>query len=471
MKKIKNYVDFKNINENVFTDIWSNIVSIINNFKDKYGKHAWINYNNYIKEEGKLPKGVEIFSPSVKDSKFNEARVNLEHSDIEIFNASANDLMEEIEESYKIRLETGKLTSMFVWGAPGIGKTDIVKQIAKKLDIELIVFHLSQIDPTDFRGLPIIIDINVKDEKIKRSGSALPLVFPTSNGNNEKGGILFLDEMNLAPDIVLKAAMPLALDGTYEGYELPNKWIIISAGNRKNDVPDTDLTEIKGALGNRFLHLNYTPTVQDWTQWAKTKEYIDPSLIAFLNFKPDWFHKLEGDDEQSSAWPSPRTWAEASYISWFRSNKSFNLDLTKKKRIYQMAVGFAAMTSFMQFEELSKLFSIDDIIEIYSKGKIKKDMPKRPDQVMAIINTIAYYKIGQKLTSKELDNLFNYAESLETFEYTTSLMSALKSAHSDKNGICYYHNEPELKKIFDKHVESWFDLYTDMKDDKTKLDI
>ena len=482
MKQIKKFDEFKDINENLLSDIWKNIVSVWKKFKKKFGIHAWAQYNKHLQEEDKLPKGVEIFSPSmISESIINEEKVPLEHPDQEIFNADANELMEEIEASYNLRLETGKLTSMFIWGGPGIGKTDIVKQIAKKLNISLIVFHLSQIDPTDFRGLPIIIDVDLDEEQIKkikedgketngtvkRSGTALPLVFPTSNGDNGNGGILFLDEMNLAPDIVLKAAMPLALDGSYEGYDLPSKWIIISAGNRAEDVPDTDLTEIRGALGNRFLHLNYVPTVESWTDWAKNKEFMDPQLIAFLNFKPDWFHKLEADDEQSSVWPSPRTWAEASFITWQRSKGTFKLPLKTKKRIYQFAVGFAAMNAFMQYEELVSIISENDIKEIYKTGKSPKKMPTRPDQLHAVLNTIAYYKTGKKLTPKELDNLFTFAESLTTFEYTSGLMAAVKAAHVDKDGNVYYksdgkYNEPKLKEIYDKHIDTWFEAYGDM---------
>jgi len=479
MKQIKKFDDFKEINENVFTDIWKNIVSTYKKLKEKYGKNAWQEYNKNLAAEDDLPKGVEIFSPvmiSESIDTVNEDKVSLEHPDQEIFNADANELMEEIEYSYKLRVDSGELTSMFIWGGPGIGKTDIVKQIAKKLDIELIVFHLSQIDPTDFRGLPIVLDIDLDEEainklkadgketdgKVKRSGSALPLVFPTSNGKNGKGGILFLDEMNLAPDIVLKAAMPLALDGSYEGYDLPSKWIIISAGNRAEDVPDTDLTEIRGALGNRFLHLNYVATVEGWTDWAKSKEFMDPMLIAFLNFKPDWFHKLEGEDEQSSVWPSPRTWAEASFITYQRSNKTFKLPLKMKKRIYQMAVGFSAMNAFMQYEELSSIISEQDIKDIYKTGKIPKKLPTRPDHLNAVLNTIAYYKTGKKLTPKELDNLFNFAGDLTAFEYSTSFMAAIKAAHIDKEGRVYYKTDPKMKDIYDKHITDWFDKYGKM---------
>jgi len=474
MKQIKLFNDFKetHINEGFFSEIWDKVVSTYKKMKDKYGDSAWLQYNKKLDTENKLPKGVEIYSPSTK---MNEDRMPLEHPDDEIFNSDANEFLEEIEATYNLRVDTGKLTSMFVWGGPGIGKTDIVKQAAKKLDIELIIFHLSQIDPTDFRGLPIIHDIELsekdlkdlkksfKDEKtIKRSGNALPLVFPTNNGDNGKGGILFLDEMNLASDFVLKAAMPLALDGSYEGYDLPSNWIIISAGNRRDDVPDTDVTEIRGALGDRFLHLNYVATVEAWSYWAKNKEFVDPQLIAFLNFTPEWFHKLEKDDDQSSAWPSPRSWTTASEMIYHRGKKSFNVSDNIKRRVYQMSVGRAAMSAYMQYEKLVSIISEEDIKTIYKTGKLKKKLPTPPDTLNAVLNTIAYYKTGKHLTTKELDNMFNFAESLTSFEYTTSLMAALKAAHSDKNGNCYYHSESDLREIFDKHIDIWYEKYENM---------
>jgi hypothetical protein len=127
-----------------------------------------------------------------------------------------------------------------------------------------------------------------------------------------------------------------------------------------------------------------------------------------------------------------------------------------------MSVGRAAMTAFMQYEKLVSIISEDEIKTIYKTGKLNKKLPTSPDTLNAVLNTIAYYKTGKHLTPKELDNMFIFAESLSSFEYTTSLMAALKAAHSDKNGKCYYHTETKLKEIFDKHIDIWYDKYENM---------
>ena len=494
MKQIKNYDDFKTLhenvlNENIFTNIWKKVVSAYEKLKEKFGIHAWSEYNKKLEVDDMLPKGVEIYDPSGVNE---AATVPLTAHDREMHNEDADGLIREITEAYEMRVDTGEMQSLFIWGGPGIGKTDIVKQVCKKLDVKLIVFHLSQIDSTDFRGLPIILDIEVTEEMeasfksinkdllkqsggskkgsekkiIQRSGTALPLVFPTSNGTNGKGGILFLDEMNLAIPLVLNAAMPLALDGSYEGYDLPDKWIIIAAGNRRDDVPDSIIAEIRGALGNRFFHLNYVPTVEGWTEWAKEKDFMDPMLIGFLNFKKKWFHYLEGDLEQSSAWPSPRSWSAASFVAHYRTKKRkvdlFKLSDSEQMAVYTMSVGYSAASAFAQYEKLVSIISEKDIQDIYKTGKTKKKMPVAPDELHAVLNAIAYYKTGTKLTPKELENLFVFSENLASFEYTSSFMAAVKGAHMKPDGYCYYHHDKGLKEVFEKHLEIWYDRYEKM---------
>lgn len=484
MKQIDNYDDFKSkygksINEGFFGDLWTNIVQAYKTLKKKYGEHTWSAYNDKLKEEGKLPKGVEIFSTStIKESIVNEDAVPLTHPDDNILDVDAVEMMEEIEDAYNFRLETGDLATLFIWGGPGIGKTEIVAQIADKLDIELIVFHLSQIEPTDFRGLPIILETEMTDDQkknmsdeqkrlndqtLKRSATALPLVFPTTNGENGKGGILFLDEMNLAPDLVLNAAMPLALSGKYDTYELPSKWIIISAGNRLEDVPDTDLAEIKGALANRFGHLNFVATVEAWSDWAKTKPYIDSQLIGFLNYSKEWFHTLEGDEEQSSAWPSPRSWSQASYEIWIKGRKSFNVSDSVIRRKYQKIVGVHATNAYLNYLKIIKVMSAADIEKIYKTGTGKKP-PARLDISLAVLNAIAYFKTGQKLSEKEFKNIIKYIKTKldNNFEVITPFLTALKMAHSDKELYCYYKEEEPLKSIYDDFVSEWYDLYNKM---------
>ena len=119
-----------------------------------------------------------------------------------------------------------KKLPVFIWGAPGIGKSSIVKQIAKEQELNFLDLRLSLLDPTDLKGIPFF------NAETKEGVWAKPSFLPSIEGSK---GILFLDEINTAPPAVQASAYQLILDRKVGEYELPEGWSIVAAGNREND--------------------------------------------------------------------------------------------------------------------------------------------------------------------------------------------------------------------------------------------
>jgi MoxR-like ATPase len=187
-----------------------------------------------------------------------------------------------------------KLSTM-IWGPPGIGKSSIVMQTAQRHGMGFIDLRLSQLAPTDLRGLP------VADEGVSRW-------YPPEFLPREGTGILFLDELNLAPPTMQGMAQQLILDRKVGNYTVPEDWYIWAAGNRKEDM--AAVYDMPGPLANRFLHLDVEPDFESFKQYALAK-HIHDHVIAFLSFRPPLLHKPE---HQQSAWPSPRSWEMASQL-------------------------------------------------------------------------------------------------------------------------------------------------------------
>lgn len=116
-------------------------------------------------------------------------------------------------------------TPVFLWGAPGLGKSSIIAQICQEWDWELIDLRLSLLSPVDLRGLPYL------DHEKKCAVWLKPEFLP--NGGHKKQGILFLDELNTAPTSVQIAAYQLVLDRRIGNYVFPEDWRIVAAGNRE----------------------------------------------------------------------------------------------------------------------------------------------------------------------------------------------------------------------------------------------
>src|SRR5512135_1880079 len=192
----------------------------------------------------------------------------------------------------------GHHTPVMLWGPPGVGKSQIVAKIAQQHGVPLIDIRLSQMEPTDLRGIPF------------RSGQlvewSIPSVLPDAERHGPSG-ILFLDEITSAPPSVSAAAYQLILDRRLGEYAVPAGWAIVAAGNRQGDRGVT--YAMPAPLANRFAHFELEVDLDDWVQWA-WGEGIDERLIGFLRFKPDLLFDFDPARTLAGemAFPSPRAW-------------------------------------------------------------------------------------------------------------------------------------------------------------------
>lgn len=247
-------------------------------------------------------------------------------------------------------VENGLDLSVMIWGPPGVGKSSIVASVAKRRGYGFIDVRLSQLAPTDLRGLPV-----------PENGEAK--WFPPEFLPRQGSGILFLDEMNMAPPAVQGIAQQLVLDRKVGTYAVPDGWYIWSAGNRKEDR--ASVFDMPAPLANRFLHVEVKPDLKSFQLYAAAHD-LHPQIVAFVSFRSNLLHNL---DPQSPAWPSPRTWEMASRLH------RHNLPV-------EPAVGAGAAAEFRAFLKIySKLPDLGEILE--GKGK-KVKFPEEPSQRYAI---------------------------------------------------------------------------------------
>ncbi len=202
-------------------------------------------------------------------------------------------------------------TPCFLWGPPGIGKSQLVAQCGQRLGMDVTDIRAVLLDPVDLRGLPHL------DPK-GNAAWASPAFLPTDGK-----GILFLDELNAAPQLVQAACYQLVLDRKLGEYTLPEGWSIVAAGNRETDKAVT--SRMPSALANRLVHLEVEADLDDWTQWASTNG-VTPEVIAFIRFKPDLLHAF---DPNEKAFPTPRAWSTASRIIQACSDEVLELELLR----------------------------------------------------------------------------------------------------------------------------------------------
>jgi MoxR-like ATPase len=232
--------------------------------------------------------------------------------------------------------------SLMLWGPPGIGKSSIVADVANGAKLQLVDLRLSQLAPTDLRGLP------VADKGVSRW---FPPEFLPTTGK----GILFLDEINMAPPTMQGIAQQLILDRKVGSYTVPEDWYIWAAGNRKSDK--AAVFEMPSALANRFIHLDLTPDFDSFKAWGISTQRVSEQVLAFLAFRPTLMHQI---DPQRPAWPSPRSWVMAD-------------QLRKAGLSIEPAIGPSASA---EFDAFCAIYQGLPNLESVLKGKSKETFPE-----------------------------------------------------------------------------------------------
>lgn len=231
----------------------------------------------------------------------------------------------------------------FLWGAPGIGKSSIIKQIAQEQNIGFIDLRLALMDPTDLKGIPFY------DKESHTALWASPAFLP-----KEGEGILFLDELNSAPPSVQASAYQLVLDRKVGEYELPSGWAIVAAGNREGDRGVT--YRMPSPLANRFVHFEMDVHVDDWRMWAYANG-VDARIIAYIAYKKEHLFTFDAKSENKS-FATPRSWEYVDKILKAGIKPSLLLEAIGAAVGKDVGVSFLAFTKVM-----NKLPDIEAILE------------------------------------------------------------------------------------------------------------
>jgi len=260
-----------------------------------------------------------------------------------------NEIKEQIKLAYYVR------RPVFLWGHPGIGKSSLVHQAARELGILLIDIRLTLLNPDDLRGAMKIVNGQTK-------------WYPPSFLPRRGDGILFIDELNLAPLAVQHAAYQLILDRKLGEYKLPAGFSTVAAGNYESDA--CGVYRLPMGLSNRFLHIPVPPpNIEEWSEWAYSNN-INPYIIAFLNHFPVYLFKFD-PKSQEKAWPSHRSWEFASDIL----NASEKLYGYYKWENIKLAVGQGAASAFCDFVALREsLPTIEEMLRDPNKAEIPTDV-------------------------------------------------------------------------------------------------
>ena len=289
-----------------------------------------------------------------------------------------------------------KKRPIFLWGPPGIGKSDIVHQIADTINAHVIDIRLSLWEPTDIKGIPYF------DSNANKMVWAPPVELPDAElAAQHENIVLFLDEMNSAAPAVQAAAYQLILNRKVGTYHLPENVMIVAAGNREADKGVT--YRMPAPLANRFVHLEMTVSFDDWFQWAVNND-IHKDVVGFLTFSKKDLYDFD-PKSPSRSFATPRSW---SFVSELLED---NLDENTTTDLVSGAVGEGLAVKFMAHRKVAAdMPNPTDILA----GKVK-ELQKKEISAMYSLTVSLCYELkeacdkGDKKFDDKVNNFLRFA--------------------------------------------------------------
>jgi len=321
----------------------------------------------------------------------------------------------------------------FLWGPPGIGKSELVAEICNDMGGHMIDLRMAQMEPTDIRGIPFF------NKELGVMDWAPPIELPSEElASQYPIVVLFLDEMNSAMPAVQAAGYQLILNGRVGKYVLPENVVIVAAGNRDSDKGVT--YRMPMPLANRFLHLEMRPDFASWQTWAVLND-IHQDVIGYLSFAKQDLYDFDAKSS-SRAFATPRTWTFVSQLL-----EEDDCDADTLYNLVAGTVGEGLATKFMAHRKIaSKMPNPSDILS----GKVK-DLDVTEISAMYSLTISMCYELKEALNTDKVeskkfhemcDNFFGYI--MANFETELVVMGAKVALKTYKLPI-----EPSQLKNFD----------------------
>ena len=254
-------------------------------------------------------------------------------------NVTQNELLE-------VLLNVAPNRPVFIWGAPGIGKSALVEKFAREVGMPCVSMLGSQLAPEDIIGIPQIQD-------------GVSAFLPPKMIARKEPYILFLDELNACSQEVQKAFYSLIYDRRVGEYYLPEGSIVIGAGNRASD--NAIVKTMSSALLNRMFHVQLKPNVDQWLTWGY-EEGLHPYVLEYIQQRPD--HLFSEPPKTEEPFSTPRSWHMLSdgINSYAVEEREISEDILKMLAYGCLTASHAGM--FLAFtKQIKNKYILNDIIK------------------------------------------------------------------------------------------------------------
>ena len=281
-------------------------------------------------------------------------------------------------------------------GAMGIGKSQIVAQVAEELNVSVIDLRLAQMETGDLIGIPYLL----KD----KTYWGKPGWWPEENTR----GILLLDEINRAPNDVRQAVFQLILpdhkgNRRLHTHVLPKGWAVVAAMNPDNG--EYQVETLDKAMIRRFIMLTVTPDVESWLTWAKEngsngKPKVDTSITSFIAANKNSLNMTESFEidvkPSSDAWTMLSRLREANVIPY-----------EAEFEIMAGIVGREHATTFRKWLDANYQRPVngEEVLNKYDEVETKLKKQRNDEWYATKLDLLTHLANNKDLNKKQTENL------------------------------------------------------------------
>lgn len=295
-----------------------------------------------------------------------------------------------------------KKRPVFLWGPPGIGKSELVEGIAasgRLGNTHVIDMRLALFEPTDLRGYP------APDMVTKQMVWLPPADLPSQELADEYDTvIMFLDELNSAAPSVQAAAYQLILNRRIGQYRLPENVVIIAAGNRETDKGVT--YRMPKPLENRFVHFELRVDFQDWLNWAVNNN-INADVVGYLSFAKGDLYNFD-PSSSSRGFATPRSWT---FVSEMLEDAD-ELPESMQTDVVTGCVGEGTAIKFMAHRKIAG--DLPDPVLVLD-GKVKTMESTEISAKYALATSLCYELRDRYIDGDKSGKMDNYHKSYSNF--------------------------------------------------------
>lgn len=284
-------------------------------------------------------------------------------------------------ESYLLKDEYGEYVipqvrqrPVLLLGAPGIGKTQIMEQIARECGIALVSYTITHHTRQSAIGLPFISKKEFGGQEYTVTGYTMSEIVASVYTKMEKTGlsegILFIDEINCASETLAPAMLQFLQCKTFGSHEIPKGWIIVAAGNPPEY--NRSVREFDVVTMDRVKKIEVEPDFAVWKEYALRRQ-LHPAVISYLNTRPGSFYRMETTVD-GRKFATPRGWEDLSAMLYVYEKLGKQMD---REVVIQYIQHEMIAKDFANYLELYRKYQMDYQLEAVLEGRIDDILLKK----------------------------------------------------------------------------------------------